>query len=44
MIEFFDSIENKNKYKPPIKKNNNNQDIDANKIDAFKTTSKKNPD
>ena len=44
MIEFFDSIENKNKYKTPIRKNNNNQDIDANKIDAFKTKSKKNPD
>jgi hypothetical protein len=44
MFDFFDSIENKNKYKTPIKKSNNNQDTDANKIDAFKTTPKKNPD
>ena len=44
MSEFFDSIENKNKYKTPSKDNKDNQDIEKNEVNAFKTESKENFD
>ena len=44
MSEFFDSIENKNKYKTPSKDNKDNQDMEKNEVNAFKTESKENFD
>lgn len=40
MSEFFESVENKNKYKTPSKDDINNQLIEKNEIEAFKTESK----